>query len=101
MALITIIAKGNPNIEWNKLYLDVAAINTDSDIEIFPIPRESGFDNDAIGITVPSNYENKVALFDSLDTLIKILCKSNLAVTDLYSGNEITTNNFREVLEFL
>jgi hypothetical protein len=91
----SLLAKSGGEIDWEFIHKGLK-INLLNNIEIFPIPGSIGFENDALGITVPSKNINKEAedeLFSTLSFLIEI----NFEIIELYDGVKVTPFNIRKI----
>ena len=97
MAIVNILAKSNSLVEWVDLLNDFDGLDL-SYVEIFPIPKELGFDSDALGINVQRrNLDREIALTE----LKKVFdyCESrNFALTELYDGMELKKENFEGII---
>ena len=97
MSLITIIAKGPHDIDWEKVFPSIKELEL-NELEIFPIPSELGFEFDAIGIAAPSNYGNKEKLVMQLRHLVELLCSMQFKLTELYNGVLIDNGSLGSIL---
>lgn len=97
MSLITIIAKNSNEIRWANLLYQIEGLSI-SGIEVFPIPKELGFEESAIGIAVPSNYESKQNIIDGMSKLVKLLTTMSFEITELYNGELINYDNIKKTL---
>jgi hypothetical protein len=100
MALLNIIAKASVDIDWGNLYFKIDGVDTQG-IELFPIPKAIGFEHDAVGIAINSNYDNKVDLFQRLIAVCRLLKMEKFELFELYNGEEITDNNLESIYNSL
>lgn len=92
MAVLNILAKSSKSITWDKLLNQYSNLNSPH-IEIFPIPKELGFDEDCIGINVQNGYLNKEIVISELKLVIEFFASYNLKFIELYDGLEVTQDN--------
>jgi len=99
MAILNVLAKSNGTINWDDLsrYTDLDL----SHIEIFPIPKELGFDQDCIGINIHKGYSDKKIVMSELKKAIDFLAPYNLKFIELYDGVEINKDNIVAVADKL
>jgi len=99
MALVNILAKSNRQLNWKKLLVDYSSLNL-TEIEIFPIPKELGFDQDAIGICIHHGYSNKKTVILDMESLIAFFSSENynLKFIELYEGIEVLPENVGELI---
>lgn len=98
MALINILAKSKASIKWVE-FLDGFSVLNLSNIEVFPIPKELGFDYDCLGINVQSNYSDKQIVISELKTLVNFF--GSYKYIELYDGIEIDGNNLAAIIDKL
>ena len=94
MALINILAKGPRNINWDVFLNDYRGLNIHS-LEVFPIPKELGFDGDSIGISVHRGYVDRNIVISELGQLIALFISNpyNLKFIELFDGIEVRPEN--------
>lgn len=94
MALINLIAKSNKEINWECFLEDYSNLQL-FDIEIFPIPKNLGFDFDCVGINVHKGYSNRKAVISNLERAITFfyLEPYGLKFVELYEGVEVYPDN--------
>ena len=92
MALVNILAQSSSPINWEHI-LDRYSNLSLTHIENFPIPKELGFAQDAIGISVHQGYNNNDAVILDLKKAVDFFKSSNLALVELYDGVEIVPGN--------
>ncbi|MEO3402725.1 hypothetical protein AAFN85_02415 [Mucilaginibacter sp. CAU 1740] len=94
MALINLIAKSKKEINWGHFFGQYSALNH-LYIEVFPIPKELGFNADCVGISVPKGYNNRKAVISELEQIVEfgITEPYSLTFTELYDGVEISQTN--------
>jgi hypothetical protein len=97
MALILVLAKSPQIIDWKSLLFKIESMNI-KEVEVFPIPRELGFENDALGLAVTSNFESKENVLLEISKLITLLISMSFELTELYNGELIDEQNLREIL---
>lgn len=99
MALINIISNGTQAINWELLYADYKRLEL-LNVELFPIPKELGFDHDSVGICIHKNYSDKDKVIKELKELILLLEKESykLKFYELYNSVEISSFNVENVL---
>ena len=97
MAIFNVLAKSNGSINWDDLsrYTDLDL----SHIEIFPIPKELGFDQDCIGINIHKGYSDKVVVLEELELAIDFLMRFKLEFIELYDGVEVSQDNIVAIAE--
>ena len=97
MAILNVLAKSNGSINWDDLsrYADLGL----SYVEIFPIPKELGFDKDCVGINIHKGYFDKVVVLEELELAIDFLTRFNLKFIELYDGVEVLKHNIVAVAE--
>ncbi len=92
MALISILAKNSHILNWEDLYLKITNLELD-DVEIFPIPSELGFKENAFGFSISKNYKSKTNAETQLRKLFFLLTLHDFKMVDLYTGIDITEKN--------
>lgn len=99
MAILNVLAKSDSLINWEDLnrYTDLDL----SYIEIFPIPKELGFDQDCIGINIHKGYSDKGIIMSELKRAIDFFAPYNLKFIELYDGVEIHKDNIVAVVDKL
>ena len=97
MALILVLAQSPQIIDWKSLLFKIESMNI-KEVEVFPIPRELGFENDALGLAVTSNFESKENVLLEISKLITLLISMSFELTELYNGELIDEQNLREIL---
>ena len=100
MALINILAESTTEINWIKLLNYYSELNL-TDIEIFPIPNELGFNKDAIGVSVHQGYTNKENVLSEIKKLMNLFISFQIRCIELYDCIEIGPNNFEGLLDKL
>jgi len=100
MAVINIIAKSEKAIYWDD-FLDKFSKLSLTDIEIFPIPKELGFEQDSIGVSVLSRYSNRENVISEMKILFKILNQTGLKCFELYDGIEINESIYITIIKKL
>ncbi|AYL97838.1 hypothetical protein [Mucilaginibacter celer] len=98
MALLNLIAKSEKGINWDHFFDRYSALNLDR-IEVFPIPKELGFDVDCIGVNVHKGYTNRKTVIAQLEQIITFGSGDPylLKFTELYDGIEIYPANASDV----
>jgi len=96
MALITILARSSHIIGWQNLSYKIVELNID-EVEVFPIPRELGFECDALGIAVSRNFKNKENVLFEISRLIVLLISMGFELTELYNGELIDDQNLGRI----
>jgi hypothetical protein len=97
MARINILAQSK-KADWGKISSDFTDMHL-TVVEIFPIPNELGFDDDALAINVHKGFGDKKKAVSELTVLIQYLFKNNFTVTELYDGIEINSSNIQATVE--
>lgn len=97
MAIINILAKSK-KADWGKIASDVSNMDL-SIVRVFPIPRELGFDDDALAINVHRGFSDKKTVLAELNLLIQYLTLHNFTIMELYDSVEITNNNMLQIIE--
>ena len=92
MALVNILAQSSNSINWEYLLKKFSALDL-SHIEIFPIPKELGFEKDCIGINVHRGYTDRQVVISELKQAINCLIQFGLTFIELYDGIEIVPGN--------
>jgi hypothetical protein len=92
MALINILAQSNDAADWENI-LDKYSRLSLSYVEVFPIPKQLGFGQDAIGINVHHGYDSKHAVISDLKKVVDLLMSLNFTLTELYDGVMIVPGN--------
>jgi hypothetical protein len=100
MALISILAKSPHILNWEYLFLKIEDLLLD-EIEIFPIPAELGFDENAFGISVSANYKSKNSVETQVQNLVELFTLNDFKMIELYGGITITEVNLPEILSRL
>ena len=100
MSVITILAKSPHIIGWESLSSGIVSLGI-SKIEVFPIPVELGFDQNALGITAHRNYGNSEVLLSEMQKLIKYLISMNFELTELYSCKLLNEQNSGDIISSL
>ncbi len=96
MAVIDIIGIANAKIEWVEVHKKVND-ESFSIIEIFPVPKKLGFENDAIGILVNSiKGKNATEASKEIKKIVSIL-KNDFYFTELYNGRIINDSSINEI----
>jgi len=99
MAILNVLAKSNGSINWEDL-IRYANLNL-SHIEIFPIPKELGFDQDCVGINIHKGYSDKEIVMSEFKRAIDFLAPYNLKFIELYDGVEIHKDSIIAVVDKL
>lgn len=97
MAVINILAKSK-KADWVKIASDVSDMGL-SIVQVFPVPRELGFDDDALAVNVHRGFSDKKTVLTELNLLIQYLTIHNFIIIELYDGVEITSNNLLQIIE--
>lgn len=97
MSLITILAKSPHIIGWESISSEIASLGL-SEIEVFPIPMELGFEQNALGVSVHRKFKNKEALLTEMYKLFKYLISMDFELTELYSGKLVNEQNMRSIV---
>ncbi|QEC78476.1 hypothetical protein [Mucilaginibacter ginsenosidivorax] len=97
MAIINILAKSK-KADWGKIASEVSDMAL-SIVQVFPIPKELGFDDDALAVNVHRGFSDKKTALAELDLLIQYLTRHNFTIIELYDGIEITSNNISQIIE--
>jgi hypothetical protein len=94
MALINILATSPKSINWSDFLKDYGGLNIFS-LEVFPIPKELGFDEDNIGISVHRGYSDRNIVISEIAHLIAFFRSDpyNLKFIELYDGIEVGPKN--------
>jgi hypothetical protein len=94
MALVNMIVKSTKAINWGSFLKDYSSLNF-SNIEIFPIPKELGFDCDCIGVNVHQGYANKKIVIAEIERFITFFINKPYAFKfiELYDGLEVIPEN--------
>lgn len=100
MAGFNVLARSDGSINWDNLLNDYSNLNL-AEVEIFPIPKELGFDQDAVGINVHNGYPDKRNVIAELKLAIDLFSLYNLKFTELYDGIEIDSNNVELIADQL
>jgi len=98
MAAINILAKSTTPLSWGNLLQNYSRLNL-TNIEIFPIPSELGFEGDSIGISVSQGYTKRETVLTELKILIDFLNLTNLTFIELYDGIEVLPDNIVGIIE--
>lgn len=85
MSLITIIARSPYILSWEVLFLDIQQLEL-TELEVFPIPLELGFEQNAVGIAVPSVYQSKENVVLQLRKVTELLRAMDFELSELYNG---------------
>jgi len=100
MALVNILAQSSNAINWEYLLKKISALDL-SYIEIFPIPRELGFEQDCVGINVHRGYSDKAIVILELKQAISSFTPFGLRFIELYNGVEIVSGNIDTIFDGL
>lgn len=94
MALINIIANNTKSINWQSFYHDYKLLEL-ININLFPIPKELGFESDSVGISVHANYTDKAEVIQELKKLLVFFEREpyDFKFSELYHGVEISSSN--------
>ncbi|SDR89271.1 hypothetical protein SAMN05216490_0143 [Mucilaginibacter mallensis] len=94
MALINILAKTTKSINWDEFLKNYWSLNV-STVEVFPIPKELGFDYDSVGISVHAGYADRSVVISEIEHLVTFFRSEpyNLKFIELYDGVEVLPEN--------
>jgi hypothetical protein len=94
MALINILAKSTKNVDWNDFLKDYWSLNV-FNVEVFPIPKELGFDCDSIGINVHKGYMDRNEVISEIERLVVFFSSAphSLRFIELYDNVEVFPEN--------
>jgi len=92
MAIINILAQSNGSVDWEDI-LDKYSRLSLSNVEVFPIPKQLGFEQDAIGINVHRGFDSKQAVISNLKKVVDLLMSINFTLIELYDGVRIVPGN--------
>ena len=104
MAIVNILGKSERSINWKAFLRDYNTLNIDTQhIEIFPIPKELGFDEDSVAINVHANYTDVKTILFQLKQIVFFfqIEPYSLKFIELYDGVEINPVNAHALLERL
>lgn len=97
MSLISILAKTPTVIDWKEIAKVFLAMNL-KEVEVFPIPIELGFSENAIGITVHRNFSSLGNVNSEIEKILTFLSKRRFVLFELYDGEKIDLNNFERII---
>lgn len=97
MSLITILAKSKRRLDWQKLFLQIRELQL-NELEIFPIPVELGFEQDAIGIAVSQRYTNSGDVVVQLRRINVLLTSMDIELRALYNGEMIADQSMERIV---
>jgi hypothetical protein len=100
MALINVLANNQKDIDWRNISDHYSKLGLTL-VEIFPIPKELGFENDHIGICVHRGYSNRKAIIKELESATKFFLSRGFKMLELYNGSEIFLDNAISIFENL
>ena len=100
MAIVNILAQSSYSINWEEI-LDKYSILTLPHVEIFPIPKELGFEQDCIWINVHRGYSDRKVVISELKQAINCLIPFELTFIELYDGIEIVSGNIDTIFNGL
>ncbi|MEO6980813.1 MAG: hypothetical protein ABJA76_11295 [Mucilaginibacter sp.] len=100
MAVVNILAQSSNSINWEYLLKKFSVLNF-LHIEIFPIPRELGFEQDCVGINVHNGYSDRQAVISELKQAISFFTSFELTFIELYDGAEIVSGNIDKIFNGL
>jgi hypothetical protein len=102
MALINLIAKSPKEINWDRFLNDYSNLALLL-IEVFPIPKDLGFDVDSIGVNVHKGYKNRKAVISELEQIISLYTREpySFKFIELYDGIEIYPDNAANLFDKL
>lgn len=100
MAFVNILAQSDSSINWDNLLNEYSYLDL-SHVEIFPIPKELGFDQDCVGINVHDGYLSKEIVMSELTQATDFFINYKLKLFELYYGVEINQDNFTAVIDKL
>ena len=94
MALINILAKSTKSVDWTDFLKDYWSLKI-LNVEVFPIPKELGFDYDSIGISAHKGYTDRSAVIFDIEHLVTFFSSEpyNLKFIELYDGVEVLPEN--------
>jgi hypothetical protein len=96
MAALNILAVSDKEIHWSKLLNEIQVFNL-IQIEMFPIPKQLGFNLDSIGICLPSGFDDREDAVMELLKLSHFLNDHNFELTELYNGTKVTKENAKKM----
>jgi hypothetical protein len=96
MAALNILAVTDKEINWSKFDYEVQELNIEQ-FELFPIPKQTGFNLDAIGICLPSDFNDRECALTEFLKVSYFFKERNFELTELYNGTNITNENAREL----
>ena len=102
MALINILAKSEKVINWNVFLKDYSNLNI-LNIEVFPIPKELGFNCDCVGVNIHQGYTKREIVISEIERLIKFfrLKPYDFKFIELYNGVEVHDSNVIIIIDSL
>ncbi|MCO5950096.1 hypothetical protein [Mucilaginibacter flavidus] len=100
MAIVNILARSDYSINWEEV-LNRYSILTFPHVEVFPIPKELGFEMDCIGINVHKGYSDSAIVISELKQAISFFTSFGLRFIELYDGIEIVPGNIDKIFNGL
>jgi hypothetical protein len=97
MARVNIIAYAEKPWDWDSLYENIISLKLE-EIEIFPIPRELGFEQDGLGILVHKNFSGKETVLRELNSLLVLFKSHHITMTELYDAIILSEMNIEKTI---
>ena len=96
MSLVTIISRSKNKVDWSELIQQLSGLPT-SLVEYFPIPKELGFREDALGLSVAKN-DFRLEVFQEIKLIVTFLNSKGFQSTELYTGILVTDDSLKNIL---
>jgi hypothetical protein len=84
-------------LDWQELFLKIRELQL-TELEIFPIPAELGFNQDAIGIAVSQRYETKEKVLVQLEKINNLLEPMDIELRELYNGELMEETSMKRIV---
>lgn len=94
MGLVNMLVKSQKTINWGCFLKDYSNLHF-FNIEVFPIPKELGFNCDCIGVNVSQGYTSKEIVITELERFVTFFRSEPYAFKfiELYEGLEVIPEN--------
>lgn len=100
MARVNIIAYAEKPLDWNSLYENIIGLSL-TEIEIFPIPKDLGFDQDGLDVLIHKNFSDKQIVLHELQALLALFKSYHISMTELYDGVILSEMNIEKTISAL
>lgn len=96
------LVKSTEDIDWDSFLEYYSGLDLLS-IEVFPIPKELGFEYDGLGVSVHRGHADKKNVMDEIMRFVKVFESEpySFKFTELYNGNSVSSQTVASTIDGL